>query len=90
MHRYVEDIGYSSLARKILREKYCSTGKGAYTIYDVHGQRDPYWVSLTTKVMTDALNELCPNLTGRYQIIDMYFPWSRTYDIGLKIKYIEK
>lgn len=87
MHRYVEDIGYSSLARKELREKYCGTNKGDYTIYDVHGQKDPYWVSLTTKVMKELLNELCPNLTGKYEILDMYFPWSRTYDIGLKVKY---
>ena len=87
MHRFVEDIGYSSLARKILREEHCGTNKGDYTIYDVHGQRDPYWVSLTTKVMTEALQDLCPNLTGRYEILDMWFPWSRTYDVGLKIKY---
>ena len=90
MHRYVEDIGYSCLARKILREQYCGTNKGDYTIYDVHGQRDPYWVELTHKVMKEALEDLCPNLTGRYEILDMYFPWSRTYDIGLKIKYIKK
>lgn len=90
MHRYVEDIGYSSLARKILRENYCGTNKGDYTIYDVHGQRDPYWVELTHKVMKEALEDLCPNLTGRYEILDMYFPWSRTYDIGLKVKYIKK
>jgi len=87
MHRYVEDIGYSSLARKELREKYCGTNKGDYTIYDVHGQRDPYWVSLTTKVMNELLLDLCPNLKGKYEILDMYFPWSRTYDIGLKVKY---
>ena len=87
MHRYVEDIGYSSLARKELREKYCGTNKGDYTIYDVHGQRDPYWVDLTHKVMNELLIDLCPNLKGKYEILDMYFPWSRTYDIGLKVKY---
>ena len=87
MHRYVEDIGYSSLARKELREKYCGTNKGDYTIYDVHGQRDPYWVNLTTKVMNELLLDLCPNLKGKYEILDVYFPWSRTYDIGLKVKY---
>ncbi len=90
MHRYVEDIGYSSLARKILREQYCGNEKGDYTIYDVHGQRDPYWIDLTTKVMKNALHELCPHLDDRYEITDMYFPWSRTYDIGLKVKYIKK
>ena len=84
MHRYVEDIGYSCLARKILREKYCDD---SYTIYDVHGQRDPYWTDLCNKVLNESLIELCPNLKGKYQILDMYFPWSRTYDIGLKVKY---
>lgn len=89
MHRYVEDIGYSCLARKILRENYCGTNDGDYTIYDVHGQRDPYWVELTTKIMKESLHDLCPHLDNRYEILDMYFPWSRTYDIGLKIKYIK-
>ena len=37
--------------------------------------------------MKELLNDLCPNLTGKYEILDMYFPWSRTYDIGLKVKY---
>ena len=90
MHRFVEDIGYCCLARKELRDKYCTTEEGGYTIYDVHGQRDPYWVSLTSKIMTSMLHDLCPHLDGRYKIEDMYFPWSRTYDIGLKVKYIEK
>ncbi|MCI5745572.1 MAG: DUF4127 family protein [Erysipelotrichaceae bacterium] len=89
MHRYVEDIGYSCLARKILREKYCGTKANDYTIYDVHGQRDPYWLSLTNKVMKEALNDLCPNFP-KYEILDMYFPWSRTYDIGLKVKYCKE
>ena len=84
MHRFVEDIGYSSLARKQLREKYCND---SYTIYDVHGQRDPYWLELTNKVLNEKLIELCPNLKGKYEILDMYFPWSRTYDIGLTVKY---
>ena len=90
MHRFVEDIGYSSLGRKELREKYCGEKPGDYTIYDVHGQRDPYWVELTHKVMKELLHDLCPNLDGRYEILDMYFPWSRTYDIGLKVKYIKE
>lgn len=90
MSRFVEDIGYSSLARKELREKYCGTNQGDYTIYDVHGQKDPYWINLTHKVINELLVELCPNLKGRYEILDMYFPWSRTYDIGLTVKYIKK
>ena len=102
MHRYVEDIGYSCLARKELRDEYCCDGytmydgRGpkeqyeleGYSIYNVKGQRDKCWCDLTKKVLNKMLLDLCPNLKGKYEILDMYFPWSRTYDIGLKVKYI--
>mgnify|MGYP003309671603 CR=1 FL=1 len=36
----------------------------------------------------ENFNKYLPNLVTKFEIEDMYFPWSRTYEVGLKIKYV--
>ncbi len=89
MHRFVEDILYCGLSRTILRKKYCNESTG-FTIYDTKGQRNETFLSFTKKVLEENLNEFTPHLKNRFKILDMYFPWSRTYEIGLKVEAVEK
>ena len=84
MHRFVEDAGYDTFVRKIVREEYCE--KMGYTIYDIGGQRGDF-SELVKKLLDEQVAIHMPYLKDKYQILDLYMPWSRTYEIGLKIKY---
>lgn len=77
-------MGYQTLARKILKEQYCV---GKYTIYDTNGQRGEF-CDLAVQIINEQVKQYMPSLWGKYEILDAYMPWSRTYEIGLKIRYI--
>lgn len=85
IHRFVEDVGYCTLARKILREQYCND---KYTIYDTLDYRGEF-SELAVKIMNEQIAIYMPKLVGKYEILDAYMPWIRTYEIGLKVRYIK-
>ena len=83
IHRFVEDVGYCTLARKILREQYCND---EFSIYDTKQMRGKF-SELAKKIIIEQVNKYMPTLKDKYKILDAYMPWIRTYEIGLKIIY---
>ena len=83
IHRFVEDVGYCTLARKILREQYCND---EFSIYDTKQMRGKF-SELAKKIIIEQVNKYMPTLKGKYKILDAYMPWIRTYEIGLKVIY---
>ena len=84
VHRFIEDTGYCTLVRKIVREEYCE--KMGYTIYEVDGQRGKF-SKLVEQLIIEQVALYMPYLKDKYQILDIYMPWNRTYEVGLKICY---
>lgn len=84
VHRFIEDMGYSTLVRKIVREQYCE--KMGYTIYDIGGQRGEF-SELVKKLLYEQVSLHMPFFKNKFEILDIYMPWSRTYEVGLKIHY---
>ena len=84
-HRFIEDVGYCTLVRKIVREEYCE--KMGLTIYKVDGQRGKF-SKLVEKLLYEQVDKFMPSLKNKYLISDVYMPWNRTYDVGLTVKYI--
>ena len=85
MHRFVEDIGYCGCTRTILRKQYCNEEYG-FTIYYTKGKRNEKFKEITTNVLTEQLKTYASTISDKYIIEDMWFPWGRTYEIGLKVK----
>ena len=83
IHRFVEDVGYCTLARKILREQYCND---EFSIYDTKQMRGKF-SELAKKIIIEQVNKYMPTLKDKYKILDAYMPWIRTYEIGLKVIY---
>ena len=83
IHRFVEDVGYCTLARKILREQYCND---EFSIYDTKQMRGKF-SELAKKIIIEQVNKYIPPLKDKYKILDAYMPWIRTYEIGLKVIY---
>ena len=83
IHRFVEDVGYCTLARKILREQYCND---EFSIYDTKQMRGKF-SELSKKIIIEQVNKYMPTLKDKYKILDAYMPWIRTYEIGLKVIY---
>ena len=83
IHRFVEDVGYCTLARKILREQYCND---EFSIYDTKQMRGKF-SKLAKKIIIEQVNKYMPTLKDKYKILDAYMPWIRTYEIGLKVIY---
>lgn len=87
MHRYLEDIGYCSHTRYYIRENIVA--KYGYNIYFIGEQRGII-ASIVKDEIEKFINNNLTTLKGKYEIIDCYMPWVRTYEIGLEVKYVER
>lgn len=85
VHRFVEDVGYCTLVRKIVREQYCE--KMGLTIYEVDGQRGEF-SKLVEKLIYEQVALYMPSIKDKYTMSDVYMPWNRTYEVGITTKYI--
>ena len=86
VHRFLEDVGYCSHTRYYIRENVV-TNHG-YNIYFVGEQR-----GIISKIVQEEIEKFIDtNLTtlkGKYEILDCFMPWVRTYEVGLEVRYIK-
>ena len=87
MHRYLEDIGYCSHTRYYIRENVVA--KYGYNIYFV-GEQKGIIANIVKEEIEKFIDNNLTTLKGKYEIINCYMPWVRTYEVGLEVKYIGK
>src|SRR5690554_722496 len=84
MHRFLEDVGYCSHTRYYIRENVVHNY--GYNIYFVGEQK-----GLISKIVEEEISKFIDkNLTtlkDKYEIINCYMPWVRTYEVGLEVKF---
>lgn len=85
MHRYIEDIAYCGYVRQYIRNHVMPIDK-RFTYYDVKEERGIF-SELLKKELMKFINEKMPEIASQVEIKDLYLPWKRMYEIGLKVKY---
>jgi hypothetical protein len=83
VHRYLEDTGYCGYVKWKIRKNECS--KAPYTIFDCKEMRG-FISKRIEEEINEFIKEKIPSISNLYEIEDLYLPWIRTYEIGLKIK----
>jgi hypothetical protein len=83
--RYSEDAGYCSYVRKHVTDEHLANTE--YNYFHIDGQRGN-----VSKLIESEINEFIKNNLYddiyKIEIHDLYMPWSRMFEVGLKIKII--
>ena len=84
--RYVEDAGYCGKVRSDVAEN--DLPRLNYTYYDVGEQRGEVSRIVGGKLREYAAGELS-SIADRIEIQDVWMPWERAFEVGLKIQWKE-
>lgn len=81
--RYLEDIGYCSYARSAVTEKELPKKNYSYFyVEDIRGYASEH----VKNYINNYIPTLMPSLNNTYEIVDLYMPWRRMFEIGIEIK----
>ncbi|MGI6781314.1 MAG: DUF4127 family protein [Acholeplasmataceae bacterium] len=87
VHRFLEDVGYCSHTRYHIRTNVVASH--GYNIYFIGEQRGTI-SKIVQEEIEKFINANLTTLKGKYEILDCFMPWVRTYEVGLEVKYIGK
>jgi hypothetical protein len=82
--RYVEDAGYCSIVRKHVGET--ALVKLGYNYFSVEEQRGIV-AEIVKEELIQYVNKFLPTIKDFVVVEDIYMPWRRMFEVGLKISY---
>jgi len=82
--RYVEDAGYCSAVRKHVTNEILP--EYGYNYFAIDGQRGVIAEIVRTE-LDQFIKTNIETEDNRIEIIDLYMPWRRMFEVGLKVKY---
>lgn len=88
MHRYIEDIAYCGYVRQYLRDQVLPSNQ-RFTYYDVKEERGAF-TDMLKQELTKFIREKMPEIASHVIIEDLYMPWKRMYEVGLKVRYLKE
>lgn len=85
--RYIEDLGYCAVVRKYIADNILH--KYNYNYFYVEHQRGVVSEKVKEQLL-EFTKDRIPSIYNNVEIVDIYMPWRRMYEVGLNINYIEK
>lgn len=83
MERYVEDCGYCSVVRKKVTGQLEELGMNCFDVKEKDGK-----VAVMVKEqLIQFTKEYLPSIVDRLDIVSVYMPWRRMFEINLRVSY---